>query len=53
MVTFSLIVLVIVGLVVLMAFSGIGVKTFKKQYCQYCGYKIGSAKECPKCGQKV
>ncbi len=49
----SLVVLVIVGLIVLMVLSGMGVRTFKKEYCQYCGYKIGSAKECPKCGQKV
>jgi uncharacterized Zn-finger protein len=51
--TFSLIVLVIVGLIILMAFSRVGVKTFKKVYCPFCGRKIGSAKECPYCGQKV
>ncbi len=50
---FSLVVFVVVGLIVLMALSKMGVRTFKKEYCQYCGYKIGSAKECPKCGQKV
>ncbi len=53
MFTFSLVVLVIVGLIIFLAFSGIGVKTFKKIYCPYCGRKIGSAKECPYCGQKV
>jgi len=53
MVTFSLIELVVVGLLIFIAISGMGVKIYKKEYCQYCGYKLGSAKECPKCGQKV
>jgi hypothetical protein len=53
MFTFSLIVLVIVGLLLLTTFSGIGVKPIKKIFCPYCGHKIGSAKECPYCGEKV
>ena len=50
---FSLIVFVVVGLLILLALSRMGVKSIKKQYCQYCGYKLGSEKECPKCGQKA
>jgi hypothetical protein len=53
MFTFSLIVLVIVGLLLITAFSGIGVKPIKKIFCPFCGHKIGSAKECPYCGEKV
>ena len=52
MFTFSLIVLVIVGLLLLSVFGGIGAapKPDKKKYCAYCSRKIGSAKECPYCG---
>ena len=53
MVTFSLAVFIIVGLLVLAAISGVGVKPIKKIFCPFCGRKIGSAKECPYCGQKV
>ena len=53
MFTFSLIVFVIVGLLILTSFSGMGVKSFKKIFCPFCGRNIGSAKECPYCGQKV
>ena len=55
MFTFSLIVLVIVGMTILMAMGGIGAvpKPDKKKYCAYCSRKIGSAKECPFCGGKV
>jgi hypothetical protein len=53
MFTFSLIVLVIVGVLLLTTFSGVGVKSFKKNFCPFCGRKIGSAKECPYCGQTV
>jgi hypothetical protein len=53
MFTFSFFVLVIVGLLLLAAFSGIGVKPIKKIFCPFCGHKIGSAKQCPYCGQNV
>jgi hypothetical protein len=53
MVTFSFVVFVIVGMLLLLAVSGVGVKPIKKIFCPFCGRKIGSAKECPYCGQKV
>ncbi len=54
MFTFSLIVLVIVGLLLLMTFAGMGAKpTNTKIFCPYCGRRVGSAKECPYCGEKV
>lgn len=53
MFTFSLIVLVIVGLLLLSVFGGIGAAPKKKKYCPYCAHNIGSAKECPYCGEKV
>ena len=53
MFTFSLIVLVIVGLLLLTVLGGIGAAPKKKKYCAFCGRKIGSAKECPYCGEKV
>ena len=52
-ITFSLVVLVIVGLLLLTVFSGVGVKPIKKIFCPFCGRRIGSAKECPYCGEKV
>jgi hypothetical protein len=53
MFTLSLIVFVIVCLLLLTAFAGIGAGPRKKNYCPFCGRKIGSAKECPYCGEKV
>jgi hypothetical protein len=53
MFTFSLIVLVIVGLLLLTTLAGIGAGPRKKIFCAFCGRKIGSAKECPYCGEKV
>jgi hypothetical protein len=53
MFTFSLVVLVIVGLLLLTTFSEVGVKPIRKVFCPFCGRNIGSAKECPYCGEKV
>ena len=53
MFTFSLVVLIIVGLILLTAFAGIGAGPKMKKYCAYCGNKIGAEKECPYCGEKV
>ena len=53
MLTFSLVVLIVVGLILLTAFAGIGSGPKKKKYCAYCGHKIGSEKECPYCGEKA
>ncbi len=49
----SLVVLVIVGLLILTSFAGIGAGPNKKKYCPFCGRKIGSAKTCPYCGENV
>jgi len=51
--TLSLVVFVIIGLLFLTAFAGIGAGPRKKIFCPFCGRKIGSAKECPYCGEKV
>jgi hypothetical protein len=53
MFTFSLIVLVIVGLLLLTTFAGIGAGPRKKIFCPFCGRKIGSEKTCPYCGENV
>lgn len=53
MFTLSLVVFVIIGLLFLTAFAGIGAGPRKKIFCPFCGRKIGSAKECPYCGEKV
>ncbi len=53
MFTLSLVVLVIVGLLILTSFAGIGAGPNKKKYCPFCGRKIGSAKTCPYCGENV
>ena len=53
MFTFSLVVAVIVGLLLLTTFARIGAGPRKKIFCPFCGRKIGSAKECPYCGEKV
>lgn len=53
MITFSLVVLVIVGLLVLTAFASIGAGPRKRKYCPFCGRNIGSEKQCPYCGEKV
>jgi hypothetical protein len=53
MITFSLVVLIIVCLILLTAFAGIGAGPKKKKFCPFCGRKIGSEKQCPYCGEKV
>lgn len=37
----------------LTTFAGVGAGPRKKDFCPFCGRKIGSVKECPYCGEKV